>query len=141
MAGPNPQKIGHGAVLAYSPDGTTYTTIPGVTSVDFGSSKADTVDATSMDTPGVTKKFVGGLFDPGDVTAKINVVPGDPTQAIIRGYLGDGIAHDFKYTDSGAIETRTFQAVVISMDLSVPDDKIATYSLKMKVAGAITTTP
>lgn len=137
----NPQKIGHGASLSYSADGTTYTPIPGVTSVDFGSSKADTVETTAMDTAGVVKTFVGGLFDPGDVTAKINVIPGDATQATIRGLLGDGIAHQFQYKDSGAIETRTFTAVVVSMDLSVPDDKIATYSVKMKIAGTITTTP
>lgn len=137
----NPQKIGHGASLSYSVDGTTYTPIPGVTSVDFGSSKADTVDVTAMDTAGVTRTFIGGLFDAGDCTAKLNVIPGDTSQAAVRAYLGDGIAHQFQYKDSGAIETHTFNAVVVSMDMSVPDDKQATYSLKLKIAGTITVTP
>jgi hypothetical protein len=131
-------KIGHGAKVQYSVDGTTFATLVGVTQGDFSGSKADTPETTSLDTPGVAKTFTSGLYDPGDYSAKLNEYPGDPTQSLVRSWFGDGIAHIFRTTDSSGIETGTFKGYVVSFDQSTNDDKIATRSLKLKVSGPIT---
>jgi hypothetical protein len=136
MANP---KIGHGAKVQYSSDGgTTWNTVKGVTSDGVGSSKADVLETTSYDTAGHQKTFVGGLFDPGDYTLKVNAIPGDVSQSTIRGWAGDGIAHLFQVIDSSNIESKQFNAFVVSFDESNTNDKIGTRDLKMKVSAAIT---
>jgi predicted secreted protein len=131
------QKIGHGAQLKYNSTGTTFVVVPGVTQAGFSSSKTDVVENTDFGTAGNAKTFIGGMFDPGDFSAKINVVPGDADQAAVRDWLGDGVNHKFQFIDSSGIETAAFDAIVVSMDEDTQLDKIATYSLKLKVTGPV----
>lgn len=130
------QVIGHGSKLAF---GATPTTVAGVLSIDFGSNKIDTVDSTDLGTVGTVKTYVEGMEDPGDVTVKLNVIPGDASQSAFHALKGTGAA-SFTVTAPGAAFTRAFQGIVTSFDLGIPDDKLPTISVKIKVSGPITET-
>jgi hypothetical protein len=135
------QVIGHGSKLQLG-DGATpevFTDTEGVLSVDFGSNKIDTVDNTDMGAVGTTRTFTEGLEDPGDVTVKINVKPGNVSQAALHAAKGAGIKN-FQAVAPGAAFTRAFAGIITSFDLSIPDDKLPTVTVKIKVSGAITET-
>jgi len=132
------QSIGHGSKFKIG-DGATsenFTEINGATSADFGSDKVDALDTTTLGSSGFTRSYVGGLHNPGDVTVKINVLPGDTTQALLF-TAEDQQSHNFKVIYPASARTRSFAAIVISIDESVPDDKLPTYTVKLQVTGPI----
>ena len=126
--------IGHGSTFALGSGGATetFTTIKGCTSIDLGSNKVDIHDTTDLGSAANVRTFIGGLENPGDATAKFNVVPGDPTQTALLA-AKDGAVHDFKVIYPGAVRTVTFQGIVTSVDESVPDDKLATFTIKIQI--------
>jgi hypothetical protein len=89
-----------------------------------------------MSVAGNNRVFVGGLHNPGDVSIKFNLKPGDTSQASLWAINGDGLNHDFKVIYPGAIRTVTFSGIVSGMDESNPDDKIPTFTCKIQVSGA-----
>lgn len=128
--------IGHGSKLQLGNSGgqgETYQTIAGCQSIDFGSNKLDSVDVTTLDGPPV-RQFIPGLENPGDISAKFNVLPGDTSQAGLFASK-DGLVHDFKVIYPGAVRTITFQGFVTSIDESIPDDKSPTFSVKIQITG------
>lgn len=138
------QTIGHGSKIQIGDGGSpteVFAEIAGVSSIDFGSNKIDTVDNTDMGTAGNLRTFVSGLEDPGDVTVKINVKPGDTTQASL--WAAKGTTKNFKVAYPGGIRQIAFAGLVTSIDEAIPDDKLPTWTAKIKVSGAktVTTTP
>jgi hypothetical protein len=125
--------IGHGSKIGIG----TQTDILGLTAVDFGSNKVETLDTTNMRTTGTSRTYIGGLEDPGDISAKFNVLPGDATQAALY-TLKDGAAKPVTVTYPGGVRVITFNAIITSVDESIPDDKIPTLSVKLKISGAKT---
>lgn len=63
--------IGYGAVLAYSADDVTYTSVAQVLDIDGPSIKTDSVDITNMDSTSATREKIPGLIDPGQYTFSI----------------------------------------------------------------------
>jgi predicted secreted protein len=133
------QTIGHGSKLKIG-DGATsenFTEITGVSDIAFGSDKVDSLDTTTLGSSGNNRSFIGGLHDPGEVTAKINVLPGDTTQALLF-TAEDAELHNFKVIYPAATRTRSFAAIVVSLDESITYDKLPTYTVKLKISGVIT---
>ena len=140
------QVIGHGSQfeLDTTPSGTgivgdTWLAIAGVVSVDLGSNKVDTHDNTDMGTTGTARTFVGGLENPGDWSLKLNLKPGDTTQAALR-TAKDGAVHWFKAISPGAAFTVLTAGIITSMDLAIPDDKLPTLTVKIQLSGTPTYT-
>jgi hypothetical protein len=129
-----PTKIGHGSTFILNDVPASAVTVVGVTSVDFGSSKADVLDDTDFGTSGNRRTKVGGLVDEGDVTVKLNWKPGDTTQAAFLAYF-DGEVHDFKIEYPGGTVTESFSGVVSAFDKSLPDDKFPEATVKIAVSG------
>jgi hypothetical protein len=90
-----------------------------------------------MDSPGNFKQFIAGLEDPGEISAKFNVIPGDTTQAALIA-AKDGTTHTFMVSYPGNVRTITFSGIITGLDESIQDDKPATFALKVKVSGAKT---
>jgi hypothetical protein len=131
--------IGHGLKFEYGDGATTevFTELKGTTDVQFGSGKVDTLDSTTMGTTGNARTYQGGLEDPGDVTIKGDYLPGETTQTAMIGKK-DGALHNFKVIYAGTIATESFAGIVVSFDKSVPLDKNAEFTCKIKISGPIT---
>lgn len=130
-----PPIIGHGAALEIQV-GSSFITVAGVLSVDFGSNKVDTPDTTDMGTAGSTRTYTPGLENPGDVSIKLNLLPGEATQADL--YTAKGLVANFKAVTAGTISTRTFTGIITSLDVAIPDDKLATLTCKIQISGPVT---
>ena len=144
--------IGHGSTLslgALVESALVYTSIDGTLSISFGSSKVDTVDNTELATAGIDRVYQSGLRNPGDITAKLNVRPGNTSQqSLLTAWQTnpggtDGSGLPFKAAlppVAGSVPTggtATFKAIITSLDEELPDDKKPTYSLKLQVVGSI----
>jgi len=127
------QTIGHGSQLQLLV-GSSYVTILGVMSIDLGSDKVDAVDNTDMGTSGITRTYVGGLENPGDLSAKLNVIPGDTTQLALF-TAKDGTVHSFKAIYPAAVRTVSFSGIITSIDETIPDDKLPGYTCKIQISG------
>lgn len=135
--------IGHGSKLQLgdgAPTTEVFQEIKGTTQITFGSSKLDTPETTNMGSTGITRTYGTGLRTPGDVTAKINYIPGDASQQALSLAAQAGLKHNFKVILPAVSLTRAFNASIVSFDLDVPDDKIPTYSLKLTLTGDYTET-
>jgi hypothetical protein len=115
--------------------------LKGLQSVQFGSDKVDTVDVTDTNSPGGNKVFIPGLEDTGDCTITANSLPEDSTQlallAIKNGHASTTFA--FTYPTAAGGGSKTFTGIVTSVDESLPLDKEAKITYKVKISGAITT--
>lgn len=128
--------IGHGSVFNMIV-GSTTTPLAGVKSIAFGSDKVDALDTTNMSSAGITRTFIGGLHNPGDVTVKFNYEPTDASQATLYG-LEDGQVHNFSVVYPGSIATESFSGIIVSLTKDVNDDKLAERTLKIQIAGSFT---
>jgi hypothetical protein len=134
-------KIGHGSQLKVG-DGVTptegFTAVNGVISISDGSDKADILDSTDMGTSGNHRTFVGGLVDEGDVTVKMNLIPGDTTQTGLRALKGT--TNNYQVVDIAG-ETAKFAGILQSFTKDRPDDKFMTITAKIKISGVVTYVP
>jgi hypothetical protein len=134
------QVIGHGSAFEVeSVVPGTFTTIAGVTEVDLGSNKVDAIENTDMSTAGNKRTYQGGLEDPGDITVKINVKPGDASQTYVF-TCKDATVRNFKIVYPGAVRTLAFAGIILSIDETITDQKLPTFGVKVKISGAVTIT-
>lgn len=132
--------IGHGSTLTIlGPTGTTSVNTPlACISIDFGSNKIDMPEVTDMASPGMQKAFISGLENPGEVSIKYNVKPGDPGQLAL--VAAKGVVYDYKVAYPGNVRVRAFSGILSGLDESIPNDKAATKAAKIQITGPVTDT-
>lgn len=110
----------------------TFTAIADVTNIGGPGLSRETLDVTSHGSPNAYMQFLGGLKDPGEVSADINYQPS---------------AHDFLVEDFEDNEPRnyqlvfpdtttwTFPAILTGFEPEAPYDDKLSASLTFKVSG------
>jgi predicted secreted protein len=129
--------IGKGSQFILNDDPSVPVTVTKITSIEFSGSKADAVETTNFGTSGTDREYMGGLTDQGDCTVKGNWVPGDTTQTSLHSYF-DGDVHDFQVVYPDSVATESFSGIVTAFDKTIPLDKEAEFTCKIKVSGART---
>jgi predicted secreted protein len=135
---PTRAKIGKGARLACQFDGVTYTDVAEVVTVPFPNLVADDVEVTNQDSPGLSKEYISGLTEPGEMTASCNWIPDDATQDHIAGILHlkqTGEVVSWKITTPDAVLTCTVDGYVKSFTPTIPIGEEMTMEFVVKVAG------
>lgn len=130
--------IGHGSKLTIvgPVTGTAINADLACLSIDTGSNKVDTPDATDMLTTGTARVYNPGLETPGDVTVKFNANPTDAAQAALL--AAKGLLYKFEVVYPGGAWYESFQGIVTGEDESVPDDKYITRTVKIQKSGPTT---
>jgi hypothetical protein len=130
--------IGRGAVLKIGngePTTETFTIIEGATNWAKGSSKADSLDTTDMQSTG-SRTFIPGLKDQGEFSFDVNLAPGDVSQGKLRTAFGQTV--NWEFVDQEDFETMKFSGFLTSIDGTYPLDKLTTGSFKIKISGEVT---
>jgi Lambda phage tail tube protein, TTP len=132
--------IGHGSTLSLDTtvngtgaSGDTWTPIGGLTDLNLDGIKIATVDTTDMSTPGIDRTFISALRDNGDLSAKMNLKPGDASQTAFLAQAG--VNAFYRILTAGGLVQIAFQGTLTDTGLSMPDDKLLTRSIKIKVSG------
>ncbi|MGW9249754.1 phage tail tube protein [Streptomyces badius] len=115
-------------------DPEVFTAIADITNLSGPGLSRETLDVTSHGSPDGWMEFLGGLKDPGEVSADINYQPA----------LHDTLVADFDDTaprnyqivfpDTGAT-TWSFPAIITGFEPEAPYDDKAAASLTFKVSG------
>lgn len=111
-----------------------FTAIADVTSLNPPGMTRETIDVTSHDSADAWMEFLGGLKDPGEVSAEINYQPTEHDSLVAD--FEDAAPRNYKivFPDSGGT-TWTFAALLTGFEPEVPYDDKATASLTFKVTG------
>jgi predicted secreted protein len=109
----------------------TFVAIANVSNIGGPGLTRETIDVSAHDSPNSTREFVGGLKDPGEVSADLNYDPAEHDTLIDD---LDDQAHNYKITWPDG-STWTFAAILTGFEPGAPiDDKLAA-SVTWKVSG------
>lgn len=102
--------------------------------------KLKTDDATSHDSNGWTE-IIATVLEGGQVTAKINWRPSDPTHDNITGVLSKILNRtkaNWKIILPGAVKTFSFAAILTDFKPDAPVEKKLVADITLQISGAIT---
>ena len=139
---------GRSTVLQYStnPPSVPYTELQEVKTIGFSGTKYDLQDVTNMNSSNF-KEWLPTLADSGDLSITGNLIPNDQSEVDLINFFntatlvtwevvlppgGNGVT---AYNTSEG--TFTFLAYVQSIDRSLPVEKEATITVKLKITGKI----
>jgi predicted secreted protein len=110
----------------------TYTAIANVSGLSGPGLSRETLDVTAHDSPDAYREFLGGLRDPGEISADLNYDPAAHDTLIED--LDDDDPSNYRITWPDGT-TWTFPAIMTGFEPSAPiDDKLAA-SVTWKVSG------
>lgn len=146
MSYTNSQAIaGRGSKFQYStnPPSVAYTVASEIKTIAMSGMKADLADVTNMQSSNF-REYLPTLNDSGDLSLTGNLIPNDSTETDLVGFFNNQTLVTYQvvlpatavYPTSAG--TFTFKAFVSSIDRTIPVDKEATISIKLKITGQIT---
>lgn len=135
---------GRGTALKYStnPPSVPYVQMTEIKTIGFSGMKYDLEDVTNMNSSNF-KEWLPTLADSGDLSITGNMIPNDPTEVAVLGFFAAATLVTWEVvlpagpgfpTSEG---TFTFAAYVQSVDRTIPVEKVATVSIKLKITGAV----
>ncbi|RMB81278.1 phage tail tube protein [Streptomyces shenzhenensis] len=117
-----------------------FTKIADVTSLNPPGISRETLDVTSHDSVNAWMEFLGGLKDPGEVSADVNYQP-SKHDLLVADFEDDAPRnYQIVFPDEDAT-TWAFPAILTGFEPEAPYDDKATASLTWKVSGKPTITP
>jgi len=138
-----------GTILQYStnPPSVAYTPLLEIKKIGFSGTKYDLADVTNMNSSNF-REWLPTLADSGDLTFEGNLIPNDPTELALVGFFNNAtlvtwevvLPADANQGFNTSLGTFTFLAYVASIDRTLPVDKEASISGKLKITGKISFT-
>lgn len=123
---------GFGTILAReSATPGTYVAIANVSNISGPGLTRETIDVSAHDSPDATREFVGGLKDPGEVSADLNFDPAAHDTLIDD---LDEQEHNYRITWPEGT-TWTFAAILTGFEPGAPIDDKLSASVTWKVSG------
>lgn len=143
---------GRASVLQYSinPPSIAYVELAEVKTIGFSGMKYDLQDVTNMNSTNF-KEWLPTLADSGDLAITGNMIPNDASEVALIGFFNAATLVQWEVVlppgGNGSSQFVTsegtfgFAAYVSSIDRTIPVEKEATISVKLKITGAISFTP
>jgi hypothetical protein len=138
--------LGKGSTFSISTDGTLFTPVKQLKTVQFSGGKSDLEDVSNMDSPGAFREFAPTLLDAGQAAVNGVFNPGDPGQlAFNAAFVAQTLVHcKLQFAPAAGDSTgflRTFAGYVTENNLDAQFDKSSTLAATVKITGPITDTP
>jgi len=140
---------GRSSVLQYSvnPPSIAYVELAEIKSITFSGLKYDLADVTNMQSSNF-REWLPTLADSGDLAFTGNLIPNDPTEAALINFFNNATLVTWEVVLPASpqqgfptsLGTFTFLAYVSGIDRSIPVDKEASISGKLKITGKISFT-
>lgn len=141
---------GRQSQLLFSPNPPSvgYTLLAEIKTISFSGMKADLADVTNMESSNF-REWLPTLNDSGDLSFTGNLLPNDASESDLIGFFNAQTLVTWEVVLPPAptqgfntsLGTFTFKAYVSSIDRSIPVDKEASISGKLKITGQISYTP
>lgn len=137
---------GRGSALKYStnPPSVSYQTLAEIKTIQFSGAKYDLADVTNFNSTNF-REYLPTLADSGELSFSGNLLPNDATETDLIGFFNAATLVTYQVVLPAApaqgfntsLGSFTFKAYVSSLDRSIPVDKEASISGKLKITGAI----
>lgn len=140
---------GRGSSLQYTTNlSVAYAVLSEVKTAQFSGAKADLADVTNFQS-GNFREWLPTLNDAGELSFGGNLIPNDVTEQALIGFFNNQTLVNWQVVlpanpaqgFATSLGTFSFKAFVTSLDYSVPVDKEASISGKLKITGVVTYTP
>jgi predicted secreted protein len=139
---------GRGSLLKYStnPPSVAYQTLSELKTLQFSGAKYDLADVTNFQSSNF-REWLPTLADSGELSFSGNLIPNDATETDLIGFFNAATLVTYNVVLPASLAyptslgTFSFKAYVSSIDRSIPVDKEASISGKLKITGAISFTP
>jgi len=123
--------------------GSAYTTIAEVVGFGGPGESRDIIDVTNLDSPSVTKEFIKGEIDSGELSLDLNYLPGVAAQTTLRSAVVAAVSavdptFQMVFTHSAGTSTMTFTGIPSGFEPSGEHDGHVTASGKIKITGPVT---
>lgn len=83
--------LGYGSTVRIGRGATpTWTELAFVQDIEMPDEQTDDVEVTHMKSPGRRKQFISGLTDGGEVSIPMNLIPGSPTDVLLKSIKASG---------------------------------------------------
>lgn len=107
-----------------------------LTSISSPSMSQETIDVTTLDSPGEYREFLAGFKDGGEVTASGYFVPDDPGQAAVYAALENGTNEVFEIQFPAAMGASwEFEGVVTAFQTTADLEEAISFEITIKVSG------
>jgi predicted secreted protein len=138
---------GRSTVLQYStnPPSVPYVELQEIKTIGFTGTKADMQDVTNMNSSNV-KEWLPTLIDSGDLSLTGNLIPNDQSEVDLINFFNNQTLVFWEVVlpaggNNPAFPTSegmfSFTAYVQSVDRTIPVEKEATITVKLKITGKI----
>jgi hypothetical protein len=138
--------LGKGATFSISTDGTLFTPVKQLKTIQFSGGKSDLEDITNMDSAGAFREFAPTLLDAGQAAVNGVFNPADPGQlAFNAAFIAQTLVHcKLQFAPAPGDSTgflRTFSGYVTDDNLDAQFDKASTLAATVKITGPVNDTP
>lgn len=114
-----------------------YEPIANINSIGGPSSTRETIDVTTLDSPGGYREFIGSLRDGGEISLSMNFFW--ETYALMRDDFENDDLQKYKIILPDSQNTSMeFSAIVTGLPLNIPLDDKVTCDITLKISGATT---
>jgi predicted secreted protein len=133
-------EIGYGLSVLVSdafPAATPTNVVGEVVNVTPPNVTRDIIDVTSSSSLNMTREFIAGLIDPGEVSIEINWLPGSATDVLLRGISAERNPRTWRiiWTQMTPDQQITFTAFLTGYERNSPMDDKMTATLTLKATG------
>jgi len=112
-----------------------YVALAELTSMTPPSATVDQIDVTNMDSPDLTREYIGGFSDPGECSMGMNFVPGSTTDDFIFAWRLANDVRSCKITWPNAV-VWTFSGFITGYEIEAPFDDKMSATLTLKVSSS-----
>lgn len=107
-----------------------------LTSISSPSMSQETIDVTTLDSPGEYREFLASFKDGGEVTASGYFVPDDPGQAAVYAAFENGTNEVFEIQFPAAMGASwEFEGVVTAFQTTADLEEAISFEITIKVSG------
>ena len=132
---------GIGTLLKAGDGGGTevFTTIAEIKNIDGPNVSLETIDATTMDSPGGAREFIGGLINNGTLSCSFNYIGDNVTQNNLETDLKDKKLRNFQLLMTNTAGTLiSFSALVIEFSRSFEIESLNNATINLQISGEVT---
>ena len=113
-----------------------YSQLAEVMGINFSGAKFDLADTTNYES-GNFREWLATLGDSGECSFEANYIPTDGSQQALLAFFNAGTQVGWQILLPNSLATITFNAFVSSLEHSLPLDKQAKLSVKLKITGKV----
>lgn len=118
----------------------TLTQIAEITAVTPPNPQTDQIEVTNFQSPGRRREYISGLIEDGEGTFEMNLVPGSPSDVLIRAAQSDGLTRSYRIVlpTAGNGWQIDGDCIVVGYERNIPIDDRMTATVTVRFTGAST---